>query len=65
MTLVVMSASGRRRRAHRGHKPAPVGGVQGVSIHCQCGWSTGRHLTVMSAWAAFTTHEADLDKEKP
>ena len=64
MTLVAMSASVRRRRAHRGHQPAPVGGHQGVSIHCQCGWSTGRYLTAMSAWAAFTAHEKQLDQEK-
>lgn len=62
MTLVAMSASARRRRAHRGHQPAPVGGSEGVSIHCQCGWSTGRYLTAWAAWTAFIVHEADLDR---
>lgn len=64
MTQVSMSASQRRRRAHKGHRPARVGGQLGVSIHCQCGWHTGRHLTAMSAWAAFSAHEKQLDQEK-
>lgn len=54
----------RIRQAHKGHKPAFIGG-RVCTVHCECGWRTGEYVSARGAWAAYREHEQEFEQEQP